>query len=251
MAKSPSIRFGLGWPDGLRSSSWKVHAGGDSSVYVENRDVGRAMKFTRHPPEPKRTDRESRIAWTSEYVAAGRLPEGQDRVVLDWPSADGRLTPAPLTELFAVVLGRFSMGLHPPPANDVERSRWAKKVGKVDWISDIPPPDSAWQFTVLAGDPGYNVVDPLGAIPVDNFRTSDGSDVWVVRHLIPVTEADVEQFSWAAQSMAAALGKPESATVYRSHILRGTATLRSFTELAVTYGAADADLVVPGDPAVA
>jgi hypothetical protein len=244
------LRFGLGRWDGLRSSSWKVSVGNDSSVYVQSRDVGRAMKVSLHPPDPLRPGSEWRLAWTSEYAREPGLPDGHEERLLDaWGGESRRLDGTPLKHAFAVVLGRFSMGLNPLPEDAAERAAYERRLAKVAWIDDCPDLGHAWQFNVLVGDPGYNFVGPPGAramraLGVGKLTTPNGADVWVTRNLIPFDEAWRENIVRAANATVETFGPRETPGVYRAHMIgRNDDGLRFFAEVAVSMGARDEDLV--------
>ena len=110
MTSNNEIRLGLGRVGGMRSSSWKVSGGGDSSVYVQSRDIGGYFKASLHPPDPARPGTEWRLAWTREADERDRVPEGhEDRVLDAWDSEVSRLDDTPLKHAFIVTLGRYSL----------------------------------------------------------------------------------------------------------------------------------------------
>jgi len=120
--------------------------------------------------------------------AGGRGIDGS-RLIADWSSEDGRLGEAPLKQGFAVLIGRFSMGVHPLPVDPEDLKRYRRKLSKAQWVDEIPGVDEAWQFTVLVGDPTVRLVGPPGrrgmnAVAVGNFELADGSSVWVMRHRV-------------------------------------------------------------------
>jgi hypothetical protein len=140
MSRSQKVRFGLGWWDGLRSSTWSVSSGKDSSVYVASRDIGHALKASLHPRDVQRPGGEWRVAWTSEHVAKG-LNDPSRRVLDQWDSEEARLDVAPLKQGFAVVLGRFSLGLHPLPEEPNALAAYRGQLSKVQWLDEIPELD--------------------------------------------------------------------------------------------------------------
>src|SRR5688572_30464276 len=93
------IRFGLGKPEGIRSSSWKVWAGADSTVYIASRDVGTSVKVSLHPRDPGRPGKEWRVALTSEMARPEYFLPGDPwfdalggtRVIDNWDSETCRL----------------------------------------------------------------------------------------------------------------------------------------------------------------
>jgi len=241
------VRFGLGAPGGLRSSSWKVWGGADSSVYIASREIGHSVKASLHPRDPARPGREWRVALIGDHanVAPEVAATLDGRVIDAWDSESGRLGDGvPLRQGFAVVLGRFSMGRHPRPHNPDEPTPANRHLAKVDWIDDLPPDGHAWQFTVLVTDAGVALAGPPGAramqaMPVGTFVQPDGSTVWVVRHLIVITERMLEHVTRAATVMVQRLGVSDDHRVYRSHLRTTTEALRAFVEVAVTIGDPD------------
>ena len=78
-------------------------------------------------------------------------------------------------------------------------------------------------------------------MPVGTFVLPDGSTVWVVRHLIVVTERMREQITRAATVMVQRLGVSDDHRVYRGHLRTTTDALRAFVEIAVTTGDPDSN----------
>lgn len=242
MSRKHDIRFGLGWPNSVRSAPWRVRVGSDSSVYLLCDSTGSALKASYHPPDPVRPGRESRVAWTAEYVDANPLPDGQSRTVTAWASEEGRLEGTPLRQLGAVVLGRFSLGLHPSPDDPVEAAKVQRRLSKVAWVQEMPPPvQGAWQFTIIVGDPNVNIVGvpgerAVGALPVGHIRMPSGAELWVTRRLIdlgPDARATVER--WATTAVHA-LGVTKERRVYRGQLMTQDPGLHSFVDIAVTLG---------------
>lgn len=242
------LRFGLGVPNGPRSSSWKIWGGADSSVYIASRDIGHNVKASLHPRDPARPGREWRVALVGNRAnvdaeVAARL---DGRVFDAWDSESGRLGDRiPLRQGFAVVLGRFSMGRHPRPHDD-DAAVNRRHLAKVSWLEDLPPEAQAWQFTVLMTDPGIALAEPPGtramkAIPVGTFVLPDGTNVWLMRHLIPITDHMRDLVTKAANVMVHRLGVTVDHRVYRAHIPTTTESLRAFVEVAVTIGDPNGD----------
>jgi hypothetical protein len=169
---------------------------------------------------------------TDEKAAAAQLEPSDDRFIEKWHGEDGRLPGAPLRQAYAIVLGRFSLGF--PPVG-TERAR-----NNVDWVEDLPPAGPhAWQFTVLVSDAGVQSTPPgmsaMGAIPVGGFVLSNGSSLWVMRHLVTLGERGWENLQIAASAVVQRLGRPTEPTVYRAD-LSGTerGELHWVTQVAVT-----------------
>jgi hypothetical protein len=227
-----------------------VYAGSDSTVYVASRDIGHAIKVSLHPIDPSRPGEEWRLAWTSEHVARHGLPDGHQNRVLDaWDSESRRLDEAPLKHAFAVVLGRFSMGLHPLPEDDAGLAAYRRRLAKVDWVQDYPDLDEAWQFNVMVGDPGYNIIRPPGrrgmnAAAVGKLTLPTRVDVWVVRNRIKLDDDAKAQVQHAANGLVQTLGKRDSPGVYRGHLTGDADGLHFFAEVAVTWGGNDDDFVL-------
>lgn len=241
------VRFGFGAPGGLRSSSWEVWGRPDSSVYIASREIGHSIKASLHPRHPARPGREWRVALVGDRanVAPEFAATLDGRVIDAWDSESGRLGDSvPLRQGFAVVLGHFSLARHPRPRNADEPAPADRHLAKVGWIDDLPPDGHAWQCTVLVTDPGVALTGPPGARamqakPVGTFVLPDGSTVWVVRHLIVVTERMREHLTSAATVMVQRLGVSDGHRVYRGHLRTTTEALRAFVEVAVTIGDPD------------
>lgn len=243
------VRFGIGDPDGHRSSSWTVKGGRDSSIYVLSRDVGHAIKASLHPRDESRPGGEWRVALVGDNARV--TPEVADRlvgrVIEVWDSELCRLGQGvPLRQGFAVLLGRFSMGRHPESSDSDELDAYRRRLGKVDWI-DMPPADHAWQFTVLVTDPGIALKGTPGrramkALPVGAFVLPNGSDVWIVRHLVPISDETRDMVTKAANIVIDRLGMPEAHSIYRAHLPTISEQLRSFVEVAVTIRDPDPSL---------
>jgi hypothetical protein len=170
--------------------------------------------------------------------------------VLDaWDSESRRLGDAPIKHAFAIVLGRFSMGLHPLPDDEDQLSAYRRRLAKVDWVQDYPNVGEAWQFNIMVGDPGYNIVRPPGwrsmkAIGVDKFTLPSGTDVWIVRNRIQLADDWMTHVERAIHATVNSLGNRESPGVYRAHLTGNTDGLRFFAEAAVTWGGKDEDFVL-------
>jgi len=247
MSTTSAIRFGLGTWDGLRSSSWKVWPGSDSSVYIASRDIGHALKVSLHPRSPAGSGGEWRIAFTAEYLGTNPL-QGLDgnRTLDEWDSEIGRLENVPLKQAFAVVLGRFSMGYHVlSPSQDLRSYR--RRLAKVDWLQELPPVENAWQFTTFIGDAGVLGTPPgtraMSAVQVGRFTLGNGAEVWIMRHLIPVTQEMKQNIAMAMNYMVSSLGRSFDPAVYRGH-LHGKEPdgLRWMVEIAATHGAPEGAL---------
>lgn len=235
------VRFGIRDPEGFRSSSWTVKGGGDSSVYVSNRRVGRAIKVSLHPRDPALAGADWRIALVGdgakvEQAVAQRM---DGRVLHGWDPEQCRLGDGmPVRKGFAVVLGRFSLARHPEPHDPDELASYHRHLAKVDWIDDVPPIGFAWQFTVLLTDPGHMFDRPplRSAVPVGTFVLPDGTGVWIVRHQIPVGARMRDTITAAAKLMVDRLGMPEEHSVYRGFYPTTPEPVRAFVEVAVTLG---------------
>lgn len=236
MSSRPAIRFGLGFPEGLHSASFRVWAEGDSSVYVANRQTGKHFKASLHPLEYG-------YGFTEAYEGLhGKISGG--RKVSTWPSEQNRLGSGLLKEAFAVVLGRFSLGLPPPPKTPDEAEVVRRSLVKVDWLTDIPPVDQAWQFTVLITDPGVKSTPPgrraMSAIPVGRLDLPNGGEVWVMRHLIPVSDSMIENLTKAGQATVDALGKPDDHSLYKAEtFVVEESGLRALVDLSITIKASE------------
>ena len=244
-----AVRFGLKARDDLRSSSWSVHGGGDSSVYVINRDVGHAMKVSLHPHDPNKPGGDYRVAWTSEYWQGELLPPETPRLMADWHADDGRLPDAPLRMGFCVLLGRFSLGLYPPLDDPDAARRQQQRFSRVEWIEELPDPGFAWQVTVLIGDPRCHLTgtpgrNGMGAQKVGSFVLPDESEVWLVRHVQQLDEGYRDVFERGLTIAVEKLGKRESPGVYRSLVLTSRDGLHGFIDTALSFGGSDADFDV-------
>jgi len=238
------VRFGLGDPEGWRSSSWRVWASPKGDVYVLKRATGRTLKVSLH------ASGQSHYAFNTDEIAlaAGMRPGG-GRFIMGWDAEEGRLVDLPLRQAFAVLLGGFSLGL-PPSGSPVD----AECVrDDVEWVEDLPPPGPyGWQFTVLLSDPGIPTTPPgrqaMGAVPVGGFPLMDGSNLWVMRHLVRLSEQGWENLHEAARVAVRELGRPTGPTVYRSDLFGSESDgLRWVAEVAVTAEpAAPAPQLAPG-----
>ena len=221
-AQRRGVRFGLGQWDGLRSSTWKVWAGRDSSVYVACRDVGASVKVSLHPTDTSRPGSDSRVAWTSEYMAAH--PELDDRVVASWGREDCLLPDAPVLQGFAVILGRFSLGLNRLPDEGEELVKYRRGLQGVRWVEDLPPINEACQFTVLLTQPGVRLTNEIirlgSAEPIGGIRTDSGSQAWVMMHRIPVTDDLRDRLLAAFQAGAHRYEAARGAAVADIEVLR-------------------------------
>lgn len=116
-------------------------------------------------------------------------------------------------------------------------------------MQDYPDVGEAWQFNIMVGDPGYNIVRPPGwramnAIGVGKLTLPTGADVWVVRNRIRLDESWTGRVQGAADTLVRTLGKRDSPGVYRAHMTGSTDGLRFFAEVAVTWGGRDEDFVL-------
>jgi hypothetical protein len=85
----------------------------------------------------------------------------------------------------------------------------------------------------------------MNAIPAGHFFLPNGNDVWVMRHLIPLTgDRWRENCEAAAQAAVDRLGRRETPGVYRSHMLSTEGGLRYFTDVALTFGGELADFEI-------
>lgn len=241
---SGEVKFGLGRWDGLCSPTWKIWSGSDGSVYVADREAGKAIKVSLHPRRPEHPGGEWRIAFNSNEIAADARPDDtfRGRVVEAWDSEDTRLPSAPLRQAFAVVLGRPSLGYTPLPPDDrhLQRLRRHRTRG-IDWSAPMPDLKHLWQFTVLIGDPHVNVSAPgtqsMGAVPVGHFTLPSTEQVWIMRHLIrytPAMQADVAQKVHAMVNFAQ---RPQAPLARRGHIMgKERDGLRWIMAVAATFG---------------
>jgi hypothetical protein len=79
----------------------------------------------------------------------------------------------------------------------------------------------------------------MNAKPVGQLTLPNGAEVWVVRHLISLDAQWHEKLQQAAQTTVDTLGKRETPGVYRAHLTAQDDGLRSFVEVAVTFGGYD------------
>jgi hypothetical protein len=238
------VRFGLGRWGGLCSSTWKVWPGSDGSVYIADREIGAAIKVSLHPRRPAYPEGEWRVAFNSDEIAKSAAPDAtlSGRVIDAWDSEINRLPSAPLRQAFAVILGRPSLGYmpFPPDVTEFQRLRRHRTRG-VDWSALIPDLDHLWQFTVLIGDPKVNVSAPgtraLGAVPVGHFVLPSSEQVWVMRHLIPFTEAMKAKLTERMQALVNAGQRPQAPLVRRGHFFgKEPDGLRWIFAVAATFG---------------
>lgn len=236
VSRGPELRFGLGWPASVRSALWRVKVGGDGSIYLFSEPTGFAFKASYHPP---RAGREgggaSRLAFTSEYVERGALPDGQDRLIRQWDRSEGRLD-GPYQQLGAVVLGRFSLGTYPADGEPDEEQG-------VEWIQTIPPHGEAWQCTLVLGDVGVRAAEPPGsrsmdALPVGMLSLRDGAELWVMRHRLPFTDAMTTMIRRAVHHALIRFPPTNEHRVIRSQVFLEDPGLQSFCDVAVSTGAA-------------
>lgn len=244
MMSDQAIRFGLRHSPELRSSSWKVSVGKDSSVYVINRPIGGSVKVSLHPGSEEQPGREWRIALTDEYMKSGDI-DRESRVIDSWDSEAMRLKPGMQLKLgFAVVLGRFSLAYHPTSENPDAAKREEKELRVVDWITDVPDQGTAWQVTVLVTDPNTRSTPPgpgsraMGSVPVGRLDLPNKGEVWVMRHRIPVTDEMMKTINMGMSFAFSQLPNGPGDGVHRI-LLRGKEDdgLRWWIETAATKGA--------------
>lgn len=237
----PAIRFGLWYSPEIRSSSWKVGFGSDSTVYVINRPIGNAVKVSLHQRDSERSGHEWRFALTQEYLDSGPDPD-QPRVGDSWDSEQRRIPDSPLKVGFAVVLGRFSLGYHTPQESLEDALREERELQTVDWITDLPTVDQAWQVTVIVVDPGIPSTPPgtraMGSIPLGKLDLPNSSEVWVMRDLIPITDEMRANITNGTNFALSELENEPSDGVHRV-LLQGKEEggLRYWLESAATKGA--------------
>lgn len=242
LAMPPSaVRFGLRYSSRLRTSTWKIGMGSDSSVYIINRPIGGAVKVSLHPRDKERPGHEWRIARAREF--SDLEPGSPSRVLDSWDSESMRLRPdSPLKQGFAVVLGRFSLGYHEAPQDAEEAEREERALRAVHWITDLPGVNAAWQVTVFVGDAGARSTAPgtrsMGSTPIGSLTLPNGGQVWVMRHEIPVTDEMRSNIELAVRSALAQLVAEPEDGVHRI-LLSGREEdgLRWWIETAGTKGA--------------
>jgi hypothetical protein len=177
---------------------------------------------------------------TQEYWDSG-LAQGTSRVLDAWDSERVRLTGTTLRQGLAIVLGRFSLAYHATPVDAEEARLEEDDLREVDWITDLPGLDQAWQMTVFITDAGTKSTPPgtrrMGSVPVGKLDLSNGGEVWVMRHLISVS---AEMKDNITNGLTLALSKIEGGPTEGVHraLLRGREEggLRWWLEAAATAG---------------
>ena len=130
--ESRTIRFGVGAPDGARSSQFRAWISNDGTVYISSRRVGDRYKVSLHPSGPWTIPPSGdwRIAFSHEYATSpgSIVPPDQDRRTSFAPA---EIKPG-LWRAFTIFVPASAVAV--PAYGGVEKKRHI-------WIA-APPPDS-------------------------------------------------------------------------------------------------------------
>lgn len=177
-AKRGGIRWAVGSPEGLRSSTWRLWGTKKGDVYVSTQNLGGVYKFSFHP------DGNCHLGFTSEYkdTARVRFPHFTNRLWEKWKLSDKPISRALQVVVPCSELRAFS-------SSDEQQMRWLP----------APPPDSVSVVSIfitnkLGGEPwpGANLgAKPLGVVATGNRVTwaihannpiDDITKVWIEQH---------------------------------------------------------------------
>ena len=158
-----TMRFGVGDPDGLRSTIWTVTAPRNKAdVYVGNRSIMHQLKISLHESG------DWRYQWTREQGATF-LPAGVGRIIDQWaqPAEVG----SGWTRAVRIWIAAEDLAVLGPP-----RGR-PSSVQDIMWLP-APEPGEVFGFDVVIARAGQGVTRLLRYRPVDAMwlKASDESD---------------------------------------------------------------------------
>lgn len=182
------IRFGVGEPEGVHSSVWRVWMNNRrDDVYISARSLASELKVSLH-------EGFWYFGFTDKHIHSGSslVPAGADRKIRVWDRPDE--FGAGWTRAFTVIV----------PASEVVDSPAPYAGREAVWLPK-PAKDEAVHFTVLLSEPdsargrrGYPSAEGFDHATefVTRLEMTTGEQLWVLSHIATMTDAeaaDVEQ----------------------------------------------------------
>ncbi|VTU36122.1 hypothetical protein [Variovorax sp. PBL-E5] len=147
LPKSAGIRWAVGDPDGLRSSTWRIWGNKKGDVYAAIRHLGGVTKASFH------RDRKCQVGFTTEYMQS---PDGGDvegsRHWVTW-----KLPEAPMVQAMHIICPDEDLVRFNDEPEEARLMRWLPAPGighaKVTTIHIAEPPnDSGWKEATSRGE---------------------------------------------------------------------------------------------------